>query len=530
MREPMRGRLMLAAVVALLLTVVGCAPVSPEVAARARAPKQGPVGQMAFQLPERATSFNPFAGADTAEGMLAAAQFQPLLSNIDGKMMPRMADRWQVTDDGSGLVVTLRRDWWSDEIRMSANDLIWTIEQHLKPENRSPLAPALMQLAGAADFAAGRSERISGLVAQTNRDVVFTLTAPNPQFIDNLTQLVVLPEHVYRGKDLSDPATFAEPKVGSGAYLFDRWESDGRVVLLPNPRVQPYTRMNQVIGVPVTPDKATEKLRDGTLQLATALPAPEVGRPVEGFRNQQAPGNRVLALTGLHGRLADPRVRQGMMYALDRAQLIERYAGGNARVVDSLMFAPDWATTGGDRYRPDQNRARDLLRAGGWKTDAPLRITVLSADPDPAIWEAMADQLSAVGVRASVEVRSPSRRAAVLADPNVDAVVQAYPMPVPDPSMITPWVSCATAGDPLGPNPGGYCNPKVDQLLTKGAAEIDPVARAENYHQVARLLTEEVPALPLWVPDAGLLVSTQYSGVNPLLMPATSMIDFWGVG
>lgn len=530
MREPMRGRLMLAAVVALLFTLVGCAPVSPEVAARARAPKQGAVGQLAFQLPERATTFDPFAPGDTAAGMLAGAQFQSLVSNIDGRMMPRLAEKWSVTDGGSRLVLTLRRNWWSDDVRVSTTDLIWTIEQHLKPQNGSPLAPVLMQLRGAADFAAGRSEHIAGLVAQSDRDVTFDLVAPNQQFLGNLTQLLVLPEHVYQGKDLSDPAAFTRPTVGSGAYLFARWEDDGRVVLLPNPKVQPYTKMTQVVGVPVAPDRATEKLRDGTLQLATALPVTEVGKPIAGFRNQQAPGNRVMALIGLHGKLTDPRVRQGIMYALDRAQLIQRYAGGNARPADSLMFAPDWATTGGSRYTPDPNRARELLRAGGWQADTPLRITVLSADTDTGIWEAMAEQLKAVGVRASVEVRSPSKRAAVLADPQVDAVVQAYPMPVPDPTLITPWVSCATAADPLGPNPSGYCNPALDELLAKGAAEMDPVARAEDYHRVSRLLSDQVPVLPLWVPDAGLLINDKYTGVNPLLMPATAMIEFWGLG
>ncbi|OYO22171.1 hypothetical protein CGZ93_09790 [Enemella dayhoffiae] len=524
----MRGRVALAGVLTMLLVLTGCSPVRPSVAASARAIKSGPAGQVAFQLPERVSSFTPFAGADTAESMLAGAQFQTLLVSADGRMVPRLAESWGTVDAGSRLIITLDREAWSDGTRVSAADVVFTIEQHLRPANRSPLASALRQIKGASEYAEGRADRVSGLVADSHRSLVLDLVAPNPFYIDHLTQLMVLPAHVYRGQDLSDPKAFAAPRVGSGTYLFDRWENDGRVVLKPNPQVQPYTRLTQVIGVPVAPGQALDRLRDGTLQFAADLPTTAVGEQVPGYRNQQAPGNQVLGLTGLRGRLPDPRIRQALLHALDREGLIQTHAAGNARVSDSLLFAPDWATLPEQRYRKDPERARALLQQAGWKPGTPLRIVALTADTNPAVWNAVAEQWRAVGVDATVQLRLPDERARVLADPQVDAVIQTHLMPSPEPSVITAWVSCATAGDPNGPNPGGYCNPTLDRLLARGTAESQPAARQQAFREVAELLATELPVIPLWVPDTGLLMAEQFTSSPALLVPSTALQDEWG--
>jgi ABC-type transport system substrate-binding protein len=516
-----RGPLgMLAVLFALLLLLVGCSPVTPGESARARQATSGPSGSMTFQLPTPPGAFDPFAAPDTADFLLAAAHFQPLVAAVEGRVLPRMAVFWGSTDDGRGVRVQLKHDRWSDEERMASTDLIFTIEQHLRPGSRSPLLPALLRISGAQEFHEGRSQFVDGLVAESARTVAITLIDPDPNYIAQLTGLLVLPAHIYTGRDLGDPQTFREPDVGSGAYLFSAWSDDGTVTLMPNPRVKPFTRLDRVVGRYVPPTEVVDALERGSLDFATAIPGRDLDSVPATHRAVTAPGDRLIGLSG-RGPLADVRVRQAVAYALDRPGLLDRYLDGRGRVSDSVMFLPDWATSPRRAAYPhDPARARALLIEAGWDTATEIRLVVLTADTDRALWDEVIRQLATAGMRATITVRPVTDRSAVWGDPAVDGVIDTLPMPVPDPALVEPWVSCGSVS--------GYCNPGLDELLTEGRAETSPTERQAIYQEADRILSVELPVVPLWVPDAAVVVVNGRGGVNALLQPSTAMIDFWG--
>lgn len=518
---PVGAVMKVAATLLALLVLAGCGPVSPGTAARARQATSGPTGTMTFQLPHRPTSFDPFAAPGSADALLAAAHFEPLVSAVEGRLMPRMADWWSTTDEGRRLVLTIKRDRWSDNERMSAADLLFTLEQHLRPGSRSPLVPTLLQISGARDFHEGRSEHLAGVVAETSRGVVITLDGPDPNYLAKLTDLVVLPQHVYAGQDLGRPETFREPKVGSGAYLFDAWQGADQVTLLPNPQVQPFTRLDRVVGRVVAPHEVIPALQERTLDAVLNIPPRDVGRLPAGYQPLSAPGDSVVGLSGARGPLADPRVRRALAYALDREGMLDRHLAGRGRVVDSVLFAPDWAASPDRaRYPHDTARARALLAEAGWRPSTRLALVALTDDTDRAVWDALTDELAGVGVTATVTIRPTTERAAVRADPNVHGVIDTYTLAVPDPALAEPWVRCGAIP--------GYCNPELDAALERGRGQQDLVERQASYRAADRILADELPVIPLWVPDATVVVTAGRGGLNPLLRPATAMIDFWG--
>lgn len=510
-------------VVGALLAVAlltGCGPVTPQQAAQARAATSGPAGPLTFQLPERPTGFDPFARLGTADQLLAAAHFQPLVAAVDGRIMPRMADWWGMIHDDRTLLLTIKHDAWSDGVRMGADDLLFTVEQHLRPGSTSPLLPTLLRIQGAKEFHDGTARHVSGIVAETTRGVTINLLEPQPNFMAQLTGVLVLPRHVYQDQDLSRPDMFREPKVGSGAYLFDSWQGADQVTLLPNPQVKPFTRLAKVIARVVTPDAVVPALERGELDLALQVSPGQLDRVPDGYGTLQAPGDHVVGLSG-RGPLADVRVRQAFAYAIDRQGILTDELGNHGRVVDSVLFAPDWAVSPNRIHRPhDPQAARALLQEAGWSNDRGITIVALTDDRDTSVWDAVVADLAEVGVRASITVRPVAERAATWADPTVDGVVESYRMPVADPVEVEPWVSCGV--------PSGYCNPRLDDLLDRGRAQLDPTDRRATYLQVDEVLSRELPVIPLWVPDAAVVIVHGRAGVSPMLQPATAMIDFWG--
>lgn len=520
-RRPRRGAAgLVAAVGALLLVLVGCSPVTPDESARARQATSGPTGQMIFQLPDRATSFDPLAEPDSANLLLAAAHFEPLVSAVDGRIMPRMAVWWGRTDADRRLLVQLKHDRWSDNERMGADDLLFTVEQHLRPESRSPLLPALLRISGAREYHNGGARFVSGLVAESSRTLSISLTEPDANYLARLTGLLVLPAHVYAGRDLGDPGTFRAPPVGSGAYLHSAWSGADSVTLTPNPRVNPFTRLDQVVARYVPPQEVVAELDRGVLDLAGQVPRRDLDRVPATHQVLSAPGDQVVGLSG-RGPLADVRVRRAVAYALDRQGLLDRHLGGRGRVTDSVLFAPDWATSPDrSRYGHDPVRARDLLAQAGWRAETVIRLVVLDNDTDRTVWDQVLRQLEAVGVRATVDVRPVTERVAAWGDPRVDGVIDSYAMALPEPALVEPWVSCGS--------PSGYCNARLDALLAQGRAQNAPTERQETYRTADRILSEELPIVPLWVPDAAVVVVNGRGGVSPLVRPSTAMIDYWG--
>lgn len=158
--------------------------------------------------------------------------------------------------------------------------------------------------------------------------------------------------------------------------------------------------------------------------------------------------------------------------------------------------------------------------AANWAQDRPLRLVALTDDRDRSGWDAVVGDLAEVGIRADITVRPVSESPAVWADPAVDGVIETYRMPVADPVQIEPWVTCGV--------PSGYCNPRLDALLDQGRSQLAPTDRKATYEQVDELLSRELPVVPLWVPDAAVVIDAGREGVTPVLQPATAMIDLWG--
>ncbi|HEU0310787.1 MAG TPA: ABC transporter substrate-binding protein [Sphingomicrobium sp.] len=93
-----------------------------------------------------------------------------------GQVIPGLAERWNVSDDGLSYIFRLQTGEWPDGRRIKADDIARILSRQLRPASKNPLKDSL----GA----------VSEIVAMTDRVIEIRLNAPRP----NLLQLLAQPE------------------------------------------------------------------------------------------------------------------------------------------------------------------------------------------------------------------------------------------------------------------------------------------------------------------------------------------------
>jgi peptide/nickel transport system substrate-binding protein len=67
---------------------------------------------------------------------------------------------------------------------------------------------------------------------------------------------------------------------------------------------------------------------------------------------------------------------------------------------------------------------------------------------------------------------------------------------------------------PRGGNRGRYSNPTVDALLKAAAAETDQGKRRTEYIAVQKILSEDLPGIPLWYPNNEVVHTLRVEGIR----------------
>lgn len=91
-----------------------------------------------------------------------------------GNIVPGLAERWAVSDDGLSYVFRLKNGSWPDGRRIRGRDVVRLLNRHLERGSRNPLRDTV----GA----------ISQVVAMTDRVVAIELSAPRPHLLQLLAQ------------------------------------------------------------------------------------------------------------------------------------------------------------------------------------------------------------------------------------------------------------------------------------------------------------------------------------------------------
>ncbi|MBA2246506.1 MAG: hypothetical protein H0W23_00135 [Chloroflexia bacterium] len=335
-------------------------------------------GQVVYVSTSDITTLNPTLVVDVFSGLITGFVFQGLVggSPIDGALVPELADYWEVADDGVTYTFYLNRNaTWHDGRPVTADDVIFTFDSVIAEDSLS----------------VRRSSVVNALKSHTKiDDYTVQLVAVDrlANFVaDTAGQFGILPKHIWEGVPFAewgtDPgSTGQDPSkvIGSGPFRFVEWVRTDHVTLERTPDfwdAQNAPVIDQFIyRVVVDSATAVQTLVTGESDI-TGIPPTQTATLRASNPELSIVDFDTFSFTYYEFNLdpandlpfLDVRVRQALMYALDRDLVVDTVFQGLATKADgtqpvlSSAYDPERINT---IYNYDPDRANALLEEAGW--------------------------------------------------------------------------------------------------------------------------------------------------------------------
>ena len=432
-----------------------------------------------------------------------------------------LAETFEVSADARTFTFKLVENaTWHDGEAFDADDVMFTITWATQNyDSFLGFAPLWNQIEGAEEVK-GTTDVPSGLKKVDQYTVEITLADPNAEALYALTDManVILPEHILKDATAADiekvPFTLGTPgvTVGTGPYKLAAFTADQSVELEANPDYfKGAPEIDKVIfKLFADPALAVAQLESGDLDLAFRVSPGEAERlsGVEGLEVISAdnPGIIRIVFRTQTDPWSDKRIRQAFYYAINRQAIVDEFYNGNARVLINPPGFEEYDDL--NRYEYNVDTAKQLLAEAGY-SGQPFRLLYNQTFPDAQqVMPLIQGDLQAAGV--TVEL-VPTDNEGFLAQYNSGEGHDGF-IAVGGSEGLSPDRSRQYFNPDDPKVESGYTNPEIFELWAAGRSTSDAAERDEIYHDLARILNEDVPQINLYSPDLVMVASDRLGG------------------
>ena len=388
----------------------------------------------------------------------------------DNQVVPCLAKSWDYDETTYTYTFHLEEGVkWHDGEAFTAEDVKFTIEAIMDPENGSENAP--------------NYEDVAEITVIDDLTIAFRLTAPNAAFLDYMT-MAILPRHLLEGEDMQSSSFFRNP-VGTGPYMLESWDEGQAIILVRNEDYFKGPANIERIIFKIVPDDNAQAMQMKTGELDLALLTP---KDAENFANDENYTVYRMETSDYRGILfnfwnpywtENKDIIPAICCAIDRQAIVDAVILGHGIVAYGPLQRNEYNYADVEHYDYDPDRARAILEEAGCTLNADgfyerngqeigFVVSVGAGDQVRVdIAQAAAQMLRQVGINCSVEI--PEK---------VDWGGQM--------AYLIGWGSPFDADDHTykvfgtdkGANYSGYSNALVDQYLIEARESDDPAVRA----------------------------------------------------
>lgn len=466
--------------------------------------------------------------------------FLPLME-LDQKLdfEGMLADSITAEDACNFLVHIDDRAAWSDGIPVTADDVVYTALRLTSPVIGNA-AMMYYQFEGVGDdgFTKPGADYVEGITKVDDRTVRFTTKQPMAlaTFMNTYARyLLTLPKHVIENisedKLASDP-WFNHPDVVSGPFRVTAFDKDHYISYEAN--------KNYWKGAPKI-DKLNIKIVEGS-QLFAGLKSGEIDItqntmsviPIEDYESVEAL-DHVTAIYGepvtnqsvfiQTGHVPDVKVRQAMLCAIDRNQILDQLLKGHGEVVDGfLSSASPYFDKSITPVSYDPERAKSLLAEAGWDSSKTLKFYINSGDSTFVnAASVIVAQWAAVGIKAEIQTVDFATLMDTATSRDYDILAVQYTYAPVDPYADIDWL--INKEDSWT----GYMNKDVDQALSKVQVTNNEDDTRELYSVVDRHVQEDVPMFSAYVISSLGAVNKRVKEAAPSVYGFFNHVEQWDV-
>ena len=466
--------------------------------------------------------------------------FLPLMElDADLNFEGMLADSITTEDNKNFIVHIDDAATWSDGTPVTADDVVYTALRLASPViGNTAMMYYVFEGVGDDGFVEEGAESIDGIQKVDDKTVQFTTKEEMPitTFENSYARyLLTLPKHVieqYSEEELSTADWFNHPDVVSGPFIVTDFDVDHYISYEAN---KDYWK-----GAPKI-DKLNIKIVDGS-QLYAGLQSGEIDItqqtmsdiPQEDYESVEALDN----VDVVYGspvtnqsvfiqtkNVPDVKVRQAMLYAINRQQILEELLNGHGEIVDGFLSSA--SPFYDDSLTPvsyDPEKAKTLLEEAGWDGSQTIRFYVNSGDSTFVnAASIIAAEWAAVGIKAEIQTVDFATLMSVAGTEDYDVLAVQYTYAPVDPYPDVAWL--------LGGEGSwtGYSDDTLNDALTKSQLTSDPEETKELFSVVDKKVQEDVPMFSAYVISAQGAVSKRITGAAPSVYGFFNDVQNWDV-
>ncbi|RWS40221.1 ABC transporter substrate-binding protein [Bacillus mycoides] len=461
--------------------------------------------------------FLPYFQQNGWDGNVTSVIFASLVStDKQGKPIPQLAEKWDVSSDQLTYTFHLRKDLkFSDGSPLTADDVAFTLTLLHDKAYEGEVDISQYAVKGGKEYKEGKATSIEGIQVVDPQTIKITTEKVNSQALTALGGEVL--SKAYYGKDYKQNTSLDylkglyEKPIAAGPYKFDKY--------IPGQEVRFVANENYYAGKPKIPnfiykitsgDTKLQLFQTGEVDytgLGTGDEVLEQAKALE-FANIQietAASFSYIYMNNNKPYLKDKKVRQALIYGLDRKKYVDTALKGYGTVANVPIHPTSWAYTeeGVNKYEYDKEKAKKLLDEAGWKVGSDgirekdgqkLKLSYFgpsSAKDSDLLIPIAKENYKEIGVEFNPEFMDFNTMLSKVNKGDYDLASVSTPI-TSDPSE--------TAGEYLsGVNEKslGYKNAKVDELIQKGIETVDIEKRKPIYKELYKELSDDPPVILL---------------------------------
>ncbi|MFB0844597.1 ABC transporter substrate-binding protein [Paenibacillus oleatilyticus] len=468
-------------------------------------------------LTEPGGIFNPYFYQNGYDGNVNSVLFAQLVDiDKNGKPIPGMAEKWELSDDQLTYTFKLRAGLkFSDGSPLTADDVAFTLTLLHDPayDGQTDIAQAAVK--GGKDYKEGKAATVEGIQVVDPQTIKITTDKVNAQALYLLGGQVL--SKAYYGKDykpgkLDSIKQLHSKPLESGPYKLEKFIPGQEVRFVANPNFYKGKPAVEHFIYKTTEGDATQFFQTGETDYSGFTGNQDNMELLQtlGFANidvYTASSYSYIKFNHSKPFFKDKRVRQAFIYGLDRQKIVDTIYQGYGQVANVPVSPISWAYTeeGVNPYPFDQEKAKKLLDEAGWKPGKDgirekdgQRLTVRFFGSKGKVTDILIpiakENYKAVGIDFQTELMDYNALLAKSKKGEHDLVSFSTAILI-DPDDGVQSFNSKYKGSFTDTN--GYSNPKVDELVAKAVGTLDIEKRKQAYKELYKELSDDPPYILL---------------------------------
>lgn len=425
----------------------------------------------------------------------------------------------EVSEDGLVYTYKLKPDKYSDGSPVKAEDYANYFKLIADPSYDGYQDLTTLDIKGYKDYHDGDATEIEGVKAVDDSTLQITLNKPYSSARYMGVQAYPISTKHYG--DLLKKGEVSKYKelnmvnyVSNGSYILKKYEEKVAVTLEANPNFylgEPKTKNLILKVVPIGSELESVVTGDVDINIYGTANQDYIDEALSaGFINVQTQstlGYGYVAMNHKNPIFQDKKVRQALLYAINRAELIQAVYGEYATAVNVPQAPISWLydDEGINTYDYDLDKAKSLLEEAGWKNEGDkltkdgkqMKIMFSAVTGNPVTEQLiplMIDAYKQLGIDLQAEYVDWPTLQSKSQNGDFDMFFMAWGLDA-DPDIRGTYAS---------PDKGGsqnhifYSNKDLDALFDKASSAVTQEEIKKEYGAIYKLVNEDLPVFPVY--------------------------------